>query len=65
MPLKYKKNSTQLSLHTNARSAIRCQLESLVTVAHEGAVRVEAAVTARLIFTLIHIWKENSGGQLT
>lgn len=45
----------QSSLPTDARGAIGCQLESLVTVAHEGAVGVEAAVTARFIFTLVHV----------
>lgn len=51
----------QAALLTNARSSVGSQLESLVTVAHKGAVGVEAAVTARLVFTLIHIWRNNSG----
>lgn len=38
-----------------AGSTISGQLKALVTVTHEGSVGVEAAVTARVIFTLIHI----------
>lgn len=55
-------------IQVNARGAICCQLESLVTVAHEGAVGVEAAVTARFVFTLVHIltgpaiWVEDEAG---
>lgn len=35
--------------------AISRQLEAFITVAHEGSVGVEAAVTAGFIFTLVHI----------
>lgn len=52
---------TQLARLTKTRSTVGRQLESLVTVAHEGAVGVEAAVHAWFILTLVHIWRNNSG----
>lgn len=42
-------------LLTNAGGAVCRQLEALVTVAHEGAVGVEAAVSAHVVVALIHI----------
>lgn len=55
-------------IQVNAISTVRRQLKSLVTVAHKGAVGVEAAVSARLIFTLVHVltgpavWVEDEPG---
>lgn len=54
-------DTTQPACLTDAGGTVGCQLESLVTVAHEGPVGVEAGVSARFICTLIHIWRNNRG----
>lgn len=59
--LVYCNDTTQPACLTDAGRAVGRQLESLVTVAHEGAVGVEAGVSARFICTLIHIWRSNRG----
>lgn len=53
--------NTKLKYLTDAGSPVGRQLESFVTVAHEGAVSVEAAVSAHRVFTLVHVCGNNSG----
>lgn len=54
-----KRQKLQAAHLTNAWCTIRPELKSLITAAHEGAIGVEAAMTARFLFTLVQICRND------